>query len=162
MIRAPGIRIRTVAFVLGALGLLTGVAWADPSGAANIRQFPIVATFLGTETLSPQRTFLTTDPIIAQAIYYDPADACLGANPVTVKFFVFNLEGQLILGRNRDTTGDVYSAPDEGLPKYQVLSAFLAPSALAPGSYNLVFRVDDCTTTYVSVSDFYSIEVFTP
>jgi hypothetical protein len=108
---------------------------------------------------SEQRTFLTTDPITAAATYYDPAEACLEANPVTVKFFVFNLEGQLVLGRNRDTTGGVSSA-QIGASKYQALLA--TPGTLPPGAYNLVFRVEDCTATSVLVSGFYAIEVLTP
>jgi hypothetical protein len=154
--------MRTVAFTLGVLGLLTGVAWADPSGAANVRQFPIIGTFLGTEALSPQRTFLTTDLIVAEAIYYDPNEICAGAAPETIKFFVFNLEGQLVLGRDRDTTGDIFITTIPELPKYQAFDAVLTPGALPPGDYNLVFRVQDCTAASVLVSEFYSFRVFAP
>lgn len=162
MNRAPWIWIWIVAFVLGVLGVPTGEAGADPSGAANIRQFPVVAAFLGEAPL-PQRTFLTTDPIVVRASYYDSNDACLGFDPATVKFFVFNLEGQLVLGRNRDLPGGgVGNAADEGSPKYQTITASLNPGALPAGSYNVVFRVEDCTTSSVLVSDFYSIEVLTP
>jgi uncharacterized delta-60 repeat protein len=108
---------------------------------------------------SEQRTFLTTDPIIAGAAYYDPAEACAGIAPATLKFFVFNLEGQLILGRDRVTTGGVDSAPDDAMPKYQALVALLAPGALPPGDYNLVFRVQDCTSADILVSEFYTIQV---
>jgi hypothetical protein len=168
MSRAPWMWMRTVAFTLGVFGVLTGVAWADPSGAANIRQFPIVAAFLGTETPLPQRTFLTTDPIAVRAAYYDPADACAGVDPATVKFFVFDLEGQLVLGKNRDAasapTNTVDNAADEASPKYQLITALMDPGALPAGSYNLVFRVEACPAgdPAVLVSEFYSIEVLAP
>jgi len=56
----------TVAFVLGALWLLTGVAWAQPSGPANVPQILNVRTFKGVGG-DEQRTFLTTDPITFEA-----------------------------------------------------------------------------------------------
>jgi hypothetical protein len=158
--------MKTVAFTLGALGLLTGVAWADPSGEANIRQILNGGTFLGPSptATTQQRTFLTTDPIIVGATYYDPADACAGVAPTTVKFFVFNLEGQLVLGKNRDTTGGVVNAPLALASKYQGLRADLAPGELPAGSYNLVFRVESCSPppTSVLVSGFYSFRVIAP
>jgi hypothetical protein len=159
---------KTVAFTLGALGLMTGVAWADPSGDANVRQIMSVGTFVG-PTVPPtaqqqQRTFLTTDNILVAATYYDPNEACLAVNPATVKFFVFNLEGQLVLGKNRNApsppTNTVFNS-QLGTSKYQALLASLAPGELPAGSYNLVFRVEDCATppTSVLVSGFYSIRV---
>jgi len=168
MHRAFWIRMKTVAFTLGALGLLTGVAWADPSGEANIRQILNGGTFLG-PTLTPttqQRTFLTTDAIGAIATYYEPADACAAADPTTVKFFVLNLEGQVVLGKNRDTTGGVTNTRI-GTSKYQALIANLDAGELPAGSYNLVFRVTDCTSTaeipvFIMVSGFYSIRVLAP
>jgi hypothetical protein len=111
---------------------------------------------------SEQRTFLTTDPIVVEAGYYDPNDACVGAELATVKFFVFNLEGQLVLGRDRDTTGGVISAPAAAGSKYQALLATLDPEALPPGDYNLVFRVQDCTGADILVSAFYAIQVLSP
>ncbi len=80
----------------------------------------------------------------------------------TPHFFVFNQEGQLVLGRNRDTTGDVFSAPDDAMPKYHLLVALLFPGTLLPGAYTLAFRVEDCTAASVLVSEFYSFRVFAP
>jgi hypothetical protein len=108
-----------------------------------------------------QRAFLTTDPIAAEATYYDPADACVGSAPTTLKFFVFNLEGQLVLGKNRDTTGGVTNT-QVGTSKYHLLRADLAAGELPAGSYNLVFRVEDCVPSAIMVSGFYSIRVLAP
>ena len=162
---------KTVACTLGALGLLTGVAWADPSGTANVRQIMSVGSFVG-PTIPPtaeqqQRTFLTTDNILVAATYYDPADACNGVDPATVKFFVFNLEGQLVLGKNRDAGSAPTNTVDNsriGTSKYQALLASLAPGELAAGSYNVVFRVEACPAgdPAILVSNFYSIRVLAP
>lgn len=160
--------MHTAALMLGVLVVTTGVVRAEPSGAANIRQFPVIAAFSGAEAPLPQRSFLTTDPIAVRAAYYDPAEACAGIDPVSVKFFVFNLEGQLVLGRNRDAEDpalrDVDNISDEISPKYQTLTALLNPGALPAGSYNVVFRVEACPSgdPAVVVSDFYSIEVLAP
>jgi subtilisin family serine protease len=128
---------------------------------ATGRQLLNIMTFSGPGG-SEQRTFLTTDPITAEAGYYDPADACAGIDPATLKFFVFNLEGQLILGLNRDTTGGVTSTPVAVGSKYHLLRATLDAGALPPGAYNLVFRVEDCTAASVLVSEFYAIRVLAP
>jgi hypothetical protein len=162
---------KTIACTLGAVGLWTGVAWADPSGTANVRQIMSVGSFVG-PTIPPtaeqqQRTFLTNDPILVLATYYDPADACNGVDPLTVKFFIFNLEGQLVLGKNRDAasapTNTVYNSRI-GTSKYQALLASLAPGELPVGSYNVVFRVEACPAgdPAILVSGFYSIRVLAP
>ncbi|MBZ0168042.1 Esterase PHB depolymerase [Candidatus Methylomirabilis lanthanidiphila] len=109
-----------------------------------------------------QRTFLTTDPIVAKVGYYDPADACVGTAPTTLKFFVFNKEGQLVLGRNRDSTGGVSGIPVAIGSKYQEFRADLGAGALPVGAYNLVFMAENCTATSVLVSEFYAIEVVAP
>lgn len=161
---------KAVALTLGALGLLTGVAWADPSGSANVKQIMSVGSFLG-PTIPPsaeqqQRTFLTSDNILVAATFYDPADACNGVDPASVKFFVFNLEGQLVLGKNRDAGSAPTNTVDNsriGASKYQALLASLAPGELAAGSYNVVFRVEACAADpAILVSNFYSIRVLAP
>ncbi len=114
---------------------------------------------------SDHRTFLTTDPINVGADYYDPNEACRGVDPATVKFFVFSPEGQLVLGKNRDAASaptNTVTNSQVGTSKHQALLATLAPGELPAGSYNVVFRVEDCSGTFVLVSDFYSIEVFAP
>ena len=144
---------------------LAAVTSPIPTGPIIARQLLDVATFLG-PTVPPtpqqqQQTFLATDPILAGATYYDPAEACVGVPPAGVKLFVFTLEGQLTLGRNRDTTGGVSSTPI-GTSKYQALLATLDPGALPSGVYNLVFWVKDCTNTDILVSEFAALRVTSP
>ncbi len=130
-------------------------------GTAATRTLTVTKTGIGSGPGgSEQRTFRATDAITAWASYYDANDACLGRDPATVKFFAFNLEGQLVLGRNRDTGGVINT--QTGLSKYQTLLATLAPGALPAGAYNLTFRVEDCARASVLVSEFYTIEVLTP
>jgi hypothetical protein len=148
--------MKTAAFVLGALGMMTGVAWADPSGAANVPQVLNVVTGKSASLDQQTRTFLTTDPILAAATYYDPNSACAGVAPVLTQLFVFNLEGQLLVTR------DAISTPIAQGSKYRLLSATLAPGDLAPGGYNLVFLVRDCTNVTSFVSGFNTIRVLTP
>ena len=148
--------MKTVAFVLGALGMMTGVAWADPSGAANVPQVLNVVTAKGAALDQQTRTFLTTDPILAAATYYDPNPTCSGVAPVLVQLFFVNLEGQFLGGR------DAISTVNPPGSKYRVLSATLAPGDLAPGAYNLVFLVRDCTNFTSFVSGFNTIRVLTP
>ncbi|VUZ85564.1 Virginiamycin B lyase [Candidatus Methylomirabilis lanthanidiphila] len=128
------------------------------------RQLLNVATFVGPTTpptpQQQQQTFRTTDPILAGASYYDPAEACVGVPPAGVKLFVFTLEGQLVLGRNRDTGG--VSSTQIGTSNYQALLATLEPGALPPGAYNLIFWVKDCTDTYTLVSEFSALGVLGP
>ncbi len=134
--------------------------------ATAARTLTTTKTSTGSGSDSPeQRTFLATDPIAVRGAYYDPNDACLGVNPVSVKFFVFNLAGQLVLGKNRDAG----SAPTNtvtntqiGTSKHQALVASMAPGELLPGAYKLVFRVQDCASTEVLVSKFYTIRVLAP
>jgi len=137
----------------------TASAMFTPAVATG-RQLMDVMTRSGPEG-PEQRAFLTTDPIAAEATYYDPADACVGSAPTTLKFFVFNLEGQLVLGKNRDTTGGVTNT-QVGTSKYQALIANLDAGELPAGSYNLVFRVEDCVPSAIIVSGFYSIRVLAP
>ncbi|VUZ86658.1 hypothetical protein MELA_03063, partial [Candidatus Methylomirabilis lanthanidiphila] len=95
--------------------------------------------------------------------YYDPADACNGVDPASVKFFVFNREGQLVLGKNRDAGSAPTNTVDNsriGTSKYQALLASMAPGELAAGSYQVIFRVEACAADpAVLVSEFYVIEV---
>jgi hypothetical protein len=121
---------------------------------------PTVPQLLNLKTLdgpgSEQQTFLPTDPIHVEGTYFDPNPACAGVAPVLLQLFVFTLDGQLLLTR------DAISTPIAPGSKYRVLSATLAPGDLAPGAYNLVFLVRDCTNVTSFVSGFYPIVVFTP
>lgn len=152
-------------FGFGRIDALQALSVSDPTGPAIARQLLNPATFVG-PTVPPtpqqrQTTFRTIDPILAGATYYDPTEACAGVSPAAVKLFVFTLEGQLVLGRNRDTTGGV-SSTQIGTSKYQALLATLEPGALPPGAYNAVFWVKDCTDTYTLVSEFSALGVLAP
>jgi hypothetical protein len=155
MNRAPWMNI--VAIVLVALWLLTGVAWADPSGAANVPQILNVVTGKSASLDQQTRTFLTTDPIVAAATYYDPNAACAGVAPVLIQILFFNLEGQLLASRE-----DAISTPIAIGSKYRIVSINLAPGALAANAYNMVWLVKDCTNVNFFVSGFYPIRVLFP
>jgi hypothetical protein len=149
--------MKTTALVLVTLWLLPGVAWADPSGAADLPQILNVATAKTSALNQQTRTFLTTDPILAGATYYDPNPICDGVAPVLLQVLFFNLEGQLILTRQ-----DATSTPIAQGQKYQALSLNMAPGALVAGAYNLIFLVRDCTSVNIFVSGFYPIRVLNP
>ena len=155
MNRAPWMNI--VAIVLVALWLLTGVAWADPSGAANVPQILNVVTGKSASLDQQTRTFLTTDPIVAAATYYDPNAGCAGVAPVLIQLLFFNLEGQLLVTRE-----DAISTPIAIGSKYRILSINLAPGALAANAYNMIWLARDCTNVNIFVSGFYPIRVLFP
>jgi len=145
--------MKTVAFVLGAMWMLTGVAWAQPSGPANVPQILNVRTLksLGGDE---QRTFLTTDSSINfQATYYDPNPACVGVPPVLHQLLLFNLEGQLLL---TFTAGS--GSTGSG---YRLLNAELF-GEIPAGNYQHIFLVRDCTNVNIFVSGFQTIRVLNP
>jgi hypothetical protein len=143
----------TVAFVLGALWLLTGVAWAQPSGPANVPQILNVRTFKGAFG-DEQRTFLTTDFITFEATYYDPNPDCVGESPVLLQLLLFNLEGQLLFTFDGDSQ-------DSG-SGYRLLFTDLSSGGLPAGNYQHVFLVRDCTDVNIFVSGFQTIRVLAP
>jgi hypothetical protein len=130
-------------------------------GAVEVAAEPPVPQLLNLKTFdgsgSEQQTFLPTDPIHAEATYFDPNAACAGVAPVLLQLLFFNLDGQLLVTRE-----DVTSAPIAPGSKYRLLSATLAPGDLVPGAYTLIFLVRDCTNVNIFVSGFYPILVFTP
>ena len=142
--------MKTVAFVLGALWLLTGVAWAQPSGPANVPQILNVRTLKG-EGGDEQRTFLTTDFITFEATYYDPNPVCVEVSPVLRQLLLFNLEGQLLF------TFDGGSQ-DSG-PGYRLLFSDEIPGDIPAGNYQYIFLVRDCTDVNIFVSGFQTIRV---
>ncbi len=140
---------------IGAYEFVPG-SGGGPTGSANVPQILNVITMQGMGG-SEQQTFLTTDPITAGATYYDPNPTCAGVAPVVRQLLFFNLEGQLLLSREDVTNTQI--APGS---KYQALALTLAPGALQPGAYNLIFLVRDCTSVNIFVSGFYPIRVLTP
>jgi hypothetical protein len=143
----------TVAFVLGALWLLTGVAWAQPSGAANVPQILNVRTLKG-EGGDEQRTFLTTDLITFEATYYDANPGCDEVAPVLRQLLLFNVEGQLLF---------TFDGGSENLGSgYRLLFLDLFPLEIPAGNYQHLFLVRDCTDVNIFVSGFQTIRVLAP
>ena len=142
---------------LMAVAMTAGVAWADPTGAANVPQILNGVTLKG-EGGSEQRTFLTTDLITFEATYYDPEAGCAGVEPFFVRWFLFNLEGQLIAG---DAPAD--SDPFAPESKYRLLFLDLPSNSLAPDSYKFAFLVRSCDDAIsVVLPEFLTIRVFAP
>jgi len=140
----------TVAFVLGAMWMLTGLAWAQPSGPANVPQILNVRTLKGAGG-DEQRTFLTTNLITFEATYYDPNPACVGESPVLLQLLLFNLEGQLLF---------TFASGSEDLGSgYRLLFEDLAPGEIPDGNYQHIFLVRDCTNVNIFVSGFQTIRV---
>jgi len=90
---------------------------------------------------SPQRTFLTTDPITFVATYFDNSVACAGVPPRFVQLFLFTLEGELI---QQDAAS---SFPPSLGSQHRTLYKAFAPGVLTPADYNFSFVVRDCTNT---------------
>jgi hypothetical protein len=157
----------TVAFVLAALWLRTGVAWAQPTGAANVLQILNVRTLAG-DLGDEQRTFNTTNFITIEATLYDPNIACVGALPALLQLLLFNLEGQLLVtffeaapGVNIGSfSGAAFNPPMS--TRYRLLFVDLDPGVLAAGNYKFVWLVKDCTGVNFIVSDFHVIRVLAP
>ena len=124
-----------------AVAILAGVAWADPTGNANVPQIQFFANSNVAGGFT-QRTFLTTDPIRIRAIYYDPLLACDGVAPTFVQLFVFTAEGRF-LGQF-DGTSSAFSASNS---KSRELQISLAAGTLPAGTFKFTFLVRDCTNT---------------
>jgi hypothetical protein len=150
----------TVAFVLAALWLRTGVAWAQPTGAANVLQILNVRTLAGAGG-DEQRTFLTTDPITFETIFYDPNPDCVGDLPALLQLLLFNLEGQLLVTFFEGTASVNIDSLFLG-SGYEGPFVDLDPGVLGPGNYKVVWLVKDCTNVNFIVSDFHVIRVLAP
>ena len=149
--------MKQVGVCLMTVAMTAGVAWADPTGAANVPQILNGVTLKGVGG-SEQRTFLTTDLISFEATYYDPAAACAGVAPMFVQWFLFNLEGKFIAGPT--PAGSDPFAPGS---KYRLLFLDLAPNSLAPDSYKFTFLVRSCNDAIsVVLPEFLTIRVFAP
>jgi len=92
--RAPW--MKTIVFLLGALWLLSGIAWADPTT-------PQIMNFLSTGDAGESRTFTTGETFAMFATYFDSNLACVGVPPVLLQMLFFNLEGQLLFTCTTDT-----------------------------------------------------------
>ena len=155
MTRSPG--LKRLAVVLGALWMLNGIAWAQPTDPANLPQILNVRTYQGIGG-KEQRTFLPTGPISFEASYYDPSAACAGVAPVFVQWFLFNLEGKFL-------AGEEFAGSDPFTPtsKYRLLFLDLVPNSLAPDSYRFTFLVRSCNDSIsVVLPEFLMIRVVAP
>ena len=152
--RAPW--MKTIVFLLGALWLLSGIAWADPTT-------PQLMNFLSFGDTWESRTFTTGEPFAMLATYFDPNTACVGVPPVLLQMLFFNLEGQLIFTCTTDTpTCELGSIQfDEG-SKYRPIFGTFEPGALLPGAYDPYVLVRDCTNVNIFVLKGQTIRVIAP
>jgi hypothetical protein len=135
------LRVPQLTVCLVVVAILAGVAWADPTGDANVSQVLNGVTFAG-PTGGSQRVFLATDPITIEAVYYDNNEACEGVAPMFVQLFVFTEEGEIEAGF------DASNSPATVLgPKFRVLFLNLDPDALPVGSHRATFLVRSCDDT---------------
>lgn len=135
--------------------MLAGMAWADPSGSANVSQVLNGATFRGPGG-DEQKVFRTTDSITIEATLYDDFPGCAGVAPTFVQLYVFNLEGELI---NEFTASSGPFAPGS---KYRLLFLDLAAGALPVGSYKVAILIRSCDNAVSWVPDFLTIRVVAP
>jgi len=125
------------------VALLSGMAYADPIGNANVPQIMLGFT-LNPSPISFQLTFLTTDPIAFDAAYYDPNPACAGLPPVFAQLFVFNLEGLFIT--EVSAANGPLAAPFSS--KYREIFVALPPGSLGAGSYKFTFLARSCNNAF--------------
>jgi len=155
-----GCWVKPIGFGVVGIAMLAGVAWADPIGAANLRQI-VDGALRGQPGGGNWRTFLTTDTVSFEASYYDPNPACDGVAPTFVQLFLFTQEGRFV--QTFDATSGADSPP---FSKYRDLVksfASVASIPLAPGSYKWTFLVRDCTNTKsVVLPEFVTFSVFAP
>jgi hypothetical protein len=152
--------IKLIGLSLAAVAMMPGLTLAYPAGGANILQIqPGITSNQSSLMGGSQRTFLTTDPINFNAIYYDPLPACDGVAPAFVQLFVFNEEG-LFIGQfnGTSTTGG-----DPDFTKFRNLQGFLAPGALPVGSYQFTFLVRTCNNADSAIlPEFVAFRVIAP
>jgi hypothetical protein len=152
--RAPW--MKTIVFLLGALWLLSGIAWADPAT-------PQIMNFLSTGDTGESRTFTTGETFAMFATYFDSNLACVGVPPVLLQMLFFNLEGQLLFTCTTDTpTCELDSIEFDVGSKYRTIFGIFEPGALAPGAYDPYVLVRDCTNVNIFVLRGQTIRLITP
>lgn len=147
--------VKQIGVCLVVVASLAGVAWADPTGPADVLQILNGRTFAGISG-DEQRVFRTNDFITFEATYYDSLLGCGGVQPAFVQAFIFTLEGDLQFGFDTD------SEEFEPGSKYRLLFLDLDPGELPIGSYKVAFLVRSCDNTRSIVSDFIVIRVVAP
>lgn len=124
--------------VVMAVAMLAGLAWADPTGTANVFQFVQAFVHKGA---SFQHTFQTGEEVDVEAIYYDPNPACAGVSPVLAQLFIFDSVGRF---QQMVSMSDFPS----GLgAKYRVLFKDFPGLVVTPDTYHLTILVRNCTNT---------------
>jgi hypothetical protein len=148
--------MKTIVFLLGALWLLSGIAWAEPTT-------PQIMNFLSTGDAGESRTFTTGETFAVFATYFDSNLACVGVPPVLLQMLFFNLEGQLLFTCTTDTpTCELDSFdPDVG-SKYRQIFGIFEPGALQPGSYDPYVLVRDCANVNIFVLKGHTIRIIAP
>jgi hypothetical protein len=148
--------MKTIVFLLGALWLLSGIAWADPTT-------PQIMNFLSTGETGESRTFTTGETFVMFATYFDPNLACVGVPPVLLQMLFFNLEGQLLFTCTTDTpTCELDSIEFDVGSKYHTIFGIFTADALAPGAYDPYVLVRDCTNVNIFVLRGQTIRLITP
>jgi hypothetical protein len=147
--------VKQVGACLVVVASLAGVAWADPTGTADVLQILNGVALKGVAG-DEQRVFRTIDLITFEATYYDALPGCGGLPPSFVQLFVFTLEGELKFGF---VTGSEEFEPGS---KYRTLFLDLDPGELPIGSYKVAFLVVSCDNTRSTASDFMMIRVVAP
>jgi len=147
--------VKQIITCLVVVASLAGVAWADPTGTADVLQ---ILNGLTTKDIGgdEQRVFRTIDPITFEATYYDPLPGCGGVPPSFVQLFVFTLEGELKFAFEAD------SEEFEPGSKYRLLFLDLFAGELPIGSHKVAFLARSCDNTISTVSDFMMIRVVAP
>ncbi len=134
--------MKQVGFCLVVIAMMAEVAYADPTGSANVPQIVEGVTGPpGLPPILPQRTFLTTDFIAVRGTYYDPNPACASVAPTLAQTFVFNLQGVVLF------TFPAFGSPSSLGAKYRDLGVSFPATNLGPGAYKYTFLVRDCTNT---------------
>lgn len=148
--------MRTIAFLLGTVWLLSGIAWADPTT-------PQLMNFLSTGDTGESRTFTTGEIFATFATYFDPNPACIGVAPPLLQMLFFNLEGQLIFTCTTDTpTCGLDSFELDTESKYRLIFGEISAGALPAGAYDPYVLVRDCTNVNVFLLRGQTIRLVTP
>jgi len=145
--------MKTIVFLLGALLLLSGIAWAEPTT-------PQIMNFLSTGDTGESRTFTTGETF---ATYFDSNLDCVGVPPVLLQMLFFNLEGQLLFTCTTDTpTCELDSFEFDLESRYRQIFGLFAPGALAAGAYDPNVLVRDRTNVNIFVLKGQTIRVIAP
>lgn len=151
---------KQIGLCLVVMAALAEVARADPFGKADLPQIVNPSTHDTTNFPSQQRTFLTTDSIAFEALYYDPNFFCSGVAPASADLLLFNSEGKLLssfpISTSDTTQGTRYRRLFKSFPS-------VAAIPLSPGTYRYTFLVSDCTKTFqIVLPDSPTFTVFAP